>query len=178
MMQLEKRLSQADLSPFKDTKEKIMARSIIQYQDFRTEIALEKMNYIGYAESTARVLFNTGVRYIKSGKLPERENGFKKVREYINELKPKYTPLRPKDSERSTRTLRQNNYNRKPKQKEPVIEATVPKITEKFNYGLNIDGKFQIFNTEFERACYLKAISDFKIPVEYKLCHVKVDYEV
>lgn len=171
MMQIEEKFSKTDLSPFKDTKEKMMAKNIIQYQDYKTSIAIDKMNCIGYADNTIKAMFNCGVSYLKTGKTNSIINS---IIPYIEELKGRYVALKPKDSERRI------TYTKRIRKPAKVVEQPVETkktITETFTYGLEIDGKIQLFKSEDERTGYLRAVSDCNHKANIKLCHVKVEYE-
>lgn len=65
--QLEKNLKNKDLSVFKTEPIKLVAKQVVQYQDFRIGAALERINGMGLSQTTLKNYFNMGRAYIKKG---------------------------------------------------------------------------------------------------------------
>ena len=87
-----------------------LARNIIQYQHFKTNVILKKIDNAGYSQSTLRFYIDKGIGYIKTGK-KIRQLG--SLCEYLDECMNKHIqPLTPKNEEKRiefNRTYRNND---------------------------------------------------------------------
>ena len=75
LAQLEKNLRDKDLSVFKVEPKKLLAKQIVQYQNFNYSSAKAKINRMNYSENTLKNYFFAGREYIKQKKKEERSSG-------------------------------------------------------------------------------------------------------
>ena len=68
LAQLERNLRDKDLSVFKVEPKKLLAKQIVQYQNFNYNSAKAKINRMNYSEDTLRQYFFAGKEYIKQKK--------------------------------------------------------------------------------------------------------------
>lgn len=167
-MTFEERLQAINPQPFADIKEKRIAKGIIQYQNFRTNIALERIDFTGYGKSSAIMLFNTGVAYLNTGNIASR--GFGKIKQYIDEMRKQYTPLTPKESERR---IKCGGKKRTATIIEPKVNVQ-PKVTETFIYGVETSKGIIPYQKEED---FLTAVRTLDyVGVEYKKLHLQIEY--
>lgn len=179
MMEIEKNLATTDLNPFKNIKEKRMAKGIIQYQNFMTKVALEKIDYTGYSLPTAKNMFQEGLRYLKTGTYC-KSSGVGTLIKYIDEYKSRFVALTPKDSERR-RTANKSNKAQSTSRVKQVAQSkpvTSPiSVTEMFNFGIEMNGQFHKFKSADERCGFLRALKYVNNDSDIKLCHMTISYE-
>ena len=146
MMEIEKRLAQADLKGIqKDQQLRALARDIVKYQLFKTSKAIHKIQSC-FSKSTTASYFNAGVGYLRHNtqKAGVNQNLYKLIQEYVDQHT---QPLVPSKSEKA-RIL--PSRSQKPrKAKITTIKLDLPKqVTEQFVYGVKKDNHIIIMPSE------------------------------
>ena len=154
MMEIEKKLATTDLSGLKDAPLKLFAKHCVQYQDFKTNVALQKFNckILGLKESTIKLFLM--VQYLTS----ETElNGVnRKLFNFIDEIinTNQFVSLTPSLADKRKQYVR--NKSEKYEINVPVIKKEQPKLIEKFFYGIRKDNTIMLFNTEREQNAFIQ----------------------
>lgn len=168
MMKIEQDFAKKDLSVFKKQPLELIAKQIVQYQNYKTSAALKLINRMSYSEASLNTFFNKGRLYLKTG------NKYAKcgnLYSYIDDWTEKHIqPLVPKPEEK---------YEYKPKvrknnNKEKIIIKIPQKLTENFEYGVKIENKVYIFNTEKECEAFIQGIKLFSDD-DTKIVHIKIE---
>lgn len=168
MMKIEKEFAKKDLSVFKRAPLELIAKQIVQYQNYKRSVALKLINRMSYSESSLNSFFTKGRLYLKTGnKYAKAGNLYK----YIDSWTEKHIqPLVPKPEEK---------YEYKPKaktnNKQEKITIKIPqKLTENIDYGVKIENKIYIFDTEKECKAFIQGIKLFSNN-EAKIVHIKLE---
>lgn len=100
LAQLEKNLKVKDLSVFKVEPKKLLAKQIVQYQNFNYNSAKAKINRMNYSEKTLKLYFFAGREYIKQKKRRKSVpvNLYNQIDYWLNQ---KLQPLTPSESEKA-----------------------------------------------------------------------------
>ena len=156
MMEIEKKFATTDLSELKDAPLKLFAKHCVQYQDFKTNVALQKFNckILGLKESTIKLFFDGALSYIKYG---VKTNGVKrKLFNFIDEIinTNQFVPLTPSLADKRRQLTR--NKSKKYEINVPVIKKEQPKLIEKFVYGIRKDNTIMLFDTEREQNAFIQ----------------------
>ena len=156
MMEIEKKLATTDLSGLKDAPLKLFAKHCVQYQDFKTKVALQKFNckILGLKESTIELFFNGAISYIKNG---AKINGVnRKLLNFIDEIinTNQFVPLTPSLADKRIQYVR--NKSEKYEINVPIMKKEQPKLIEKFIYGIRKDNTIMLFDTEQEQNAFIK----------------------
>ena len=162
MMKLEKALAQTDLGVFGNAPAQIMAKEILRYQKFSVGAALEKINRTSYSASTAKILLQQGFRYLETGTY-NPHTGFKRVAQYIDELKNRISPLTPAADEARKIRKRRSDFGATKVVKQAAVLPIVnmpTDITEKFEYfvQINDDRQLHIWNTASECSAFIAGL--------------------
>ncbi len=101
LAQLERNLKEKDLSVFKVEPMKLLAKQIVQYQNFNYNSAKAKINRMNYAENTFKCYFFAGREYIKQNKRRKNipTNLYNQIDYWLNQ---KLQPLTPSEGEKAT----------------------------------------------------------------------------
>lgn len=100
LAQLEKNLKEKDLSVFKVEPMKLLAKQVVQYQNFKFSSAKLKINRMSYSEISVKNYFYKGIDYIKN----KKKDGRTPTRffDYIDFwLSQKLQPLTPSEKEKA-----------------------------------------------------------------------------
>lgn len=100
LAQLERNLRDKDLSVFKVEPKKLLAKQIVQYQNFNYNSAKAKINRMNYSENTLKNYFFAGKEYIKQKKRKKGipVNLYNQIDYWLNQ---KLQPLTPSESEKA-----------------------------------------------------------------------------
>ena len=100
LAQLERNLRDKDLSVFKVEPKKLLAKQIVQYQNFNYNSAKAKINRMNYSEKTLELYFFAGREYIKQKKRRKNvpANLYNQIDYWLNQ---KLQPLTPSESEKA-----------------------------------------------------------------------------
>jgi hypothetical protein len=149
------------------------AKEVVQYQNFRTAVALEKMQYM-----KDRQTFNMAVGYVKYGTRHPNiiSKAFKAALDEC--IKNHVQPLTPKQDEvRQKRGCGGQNLKKHYQKKDAVVpiatlEVVNEKLTETFEYGVMQGNNIRIFNSEEEARQFRDNLVFFSAK-EIKLVEVK-----
>ena len=152
-----------------DAELEIRAREIIRYQNFKSKIALAKMNC-----DMPKVVFDSGVNYIRKGKINKRVMSKKLLKTLDNCVKNCLQPLTPSLEER--RIFRKNEFQKKDV-KLPVakLEILNKSVTSKFEYGVKINDTIKIIGSEKEASAFIKGMRFMEPHAEAVLVEVEIN---
>lgn len=131
--QLERNLKNKDLSVFKTDPMRLIAKQIVQYQNFKFCAAKKKINRINLTEGSLRNYFVNGKKYIKTGiKCPSVAKGlFENIDFWLNQ---KLQPLTPSEEDKALECSKRNKKKeafvqneKEPKHAEDVSETNEAK---------------------------------------------------
>lgn len=171
MMPIEEKFASTDLSIFKTEPLKLIAKQIVQYQNFKPRIALKKMNHLHFSKGMVTNYLTFGRKYLREGF--RHRGASSKLYNYIDEWKEKQLqPLVPKDDEKAIERKHTVRAIDTKAVEEPVrtvsIHAKSPlSVTSEFYYGVKIENTIKIFDTEKECKACLKGL---------KLADIKASY--
>lgn len=133
-----------------DEQIKNRAYEIVRYQNFKTKIALKKMNC-----TMPKLTFDSGVAYIKRGTVNKAVLSTRLIKEIDNYLNKCVQPLTPMHSER--RVIFSKKYQQKDA-KPPVsnLEIVNNPVTSKFKYGVQIGHCIKVLDSEKEARGFIK----------------------
>ena len=122
MMTLERKLAQEDLNKFKTDPLKLLARQFVQYSRHKTSFAMQKINRMGYSETTAKFMFEKSCQYLSGSKGVKGLN--KKLVLYLDEcVANAVQPLQPsKENERRIVGVRAQRIDRKRDEEKAITE--------------------------------------------------------
>ena len=146
---LEADLKNKDIrTQFKQEPLRQLARQIVQYQDFTTKTALEKMNTGAYTDWTARQYFQDGRKYIKTSKKVRNGKNPPNLYHYIDEfLEQKLQPYTPKENERAKiKKVQLSTPKYEPQKVEvPVVRKQPTPKQNNDKYGVLINNSVKIY---------------------------------
>ena len=125
-----------------------IAKWIVKYQNFKLNIALEKIDTDFCSKLTLKNYLVRGLRYLKTGK---KTSGVKTaLYDFLEEELEKHTqPLRPTFSEQKQAYRR--DYTKK-ENIPPIVPVTLKKVQKpliaNFEYGIRIENDIKIFKNE------------------------------
>lgn len=151
MMKIEKDLQNKDLSAFKTTQAKELAKKILQYRNFKTKFALENINYTPYTYLTATQIFNKSLVYLSTGK---KSKGLPlEICHYLDKLKGYTTPLTP------TATQKRLKFAPRKKQQSQHVKQIQPQqLTSRFLYIIKANGEYHVHEKEHDHDLFIKAL--------------------
>lgn len=149
MMEIERKLSTSDLNQFKVAPMEHFVKEVLKYRLWKTEKALEKMNYAPLKRVTAEFYFNNIIRYFNGG-----NNTLSKP---YKELVEKYRVICPLEPE--TGCKRTSFQTRKSKKSEPIVsevkkEPLVKSLIQSFIYAVKVGNMLMTFNTQSEAKAF------------------------
>ena len=157
-----------DLSVFKLAPLELIAKQIVQYQNYKTSVALKLINKMSYSEASLNSFFTKGRLYLKTGNKNAKCGN---LYNYIDNWTEKHIqPLVPKPEEKYDYRPKTNVKN---KQEKTVVKEP-KKITEKFDYGVKIENKVYIFDTEKECEAFIQGTKLFSND-NVKIVHIKIE---
>lgn len=168
MMKIEKELAKKDLSVFKHAPLELIAKQIVQYQNYKTSVALKLINRMSYSKASLNSFFTKGRLYLKTGNKNAKCGN---LYNYIDNWTEKHIqPLVPKPEEK---------YEYKPKvktnNKQEKIKIKAPqRLTEKIDYGVKIENNVYIFDTEKECEAFIQGTKLFGNN-NAKIVHIKIE---
>lgn len=172
MMELEEKLAKTDLNVFKMKPLEHLAKEIVRYQLFKTEVALSHINYATLSKSTAIYYFNNAVRYL-NGKANSLSKPF---RANLDKFSKEYTPLRPKEEDkRQDYSLRTNHKTTKPDIVKPDIIENIPepkRITEEIIYGVVFNNVIVTYDTAKELNAFKQGVKFADNSIKMKEIHL------
>lgn len=155
------------------------ALAIVKYQDFKTKIAVEHVNYDSSRE-TIENYFGCGVSYIKSNFKVKHRSIPPKIYDYIDEFIAQHVqPLTPSAADRRSEYKQRKNIYHGKNAVPPIAKLEIVKkqITEKYDmYGIKLpNGHIIPCKSEDYSAGYLAALRDNNIDTtDYKTILLKV----
>lgn len=193
MSTFEERLNQLNLAPFKGSEQtsskqikndlyKLLIKQLWKYQNFKNEVALEKINRMHYQKHTVVNYMSMLRGYVATGKkrLDTMSENFYSI---IDDLRDKHEAvLTPSEDDKFVPRRAYMNYKNKHNDeviilnKEPVVQEVISELKPAFQkFGVLCENKIRVFDTkEYCNGfidCY-KTIGDGK---EVKL--IKITYE-
>lgn len=163
------------IDEFMQKKLEKCAEFIVKYQKFKTNFVLEKLyaEGINLARPTLFNYVNYGIAYILYGKKSRAipENLYRNIDRFIETH---LQPLTP--SEENKRRIVRKKYTEKdtilPIEKIPEVKA---KITENFEYGVKIDNRIILFQSEENMEQFIKNLKFVNPEIELKAVTVSYD---
>lgn len=144
----------------KNKKLRDFALAIVKYQNFKTNVALPKINY-DCSDNTKHSYFNCGISYLKTGVI---QKGIpSKLYEYIDEFKKQCVqPLTPSRLEKRRDFKPRKNRAAGLSAIPPVARLDIVKrqLIEPFEYALKCNDLFLHCKSRDFAEGYLKALSD------------------
>lgn len=171
MMEIEKKLAQTDLNVFKTAPAELLARQIVQYQNFSNKAAMSKINCMSYSPSAVRNYLTLGISYIKNGyKTRSVPTSIYNAIDMWQEKN--LQPLTPAAGEERKFKKKKISEIVKPK----VSVPDVPKVlTEKFEYGIKMGNTIKIYDSEEQCKVFIDALDFARVDTEHKLVMVMID---
>ena len=164
---MDKALDELKIKRFND-----IAETIIKYQNYKTDIAVSKMdNSLG--KSTRLNYLMYGIRYLKTGyKSCIVPSSLYKALD--NCVEKHIQPLRPSADE--AKRIYNRDYTRK-ENKPPVarLKMVQKPVTEKFTYGIKIGDKIALQKSEAEAKAFLNGVKFVDNTLDIKLVSVNWD---
>ena len=155
------------------------AINTVKYQNFKTRVALEKMD-----TPMTEIMFSAGVSYIKYGTINKALGKAFKI-QLDKAIEEHVQPLVPREEEkrlsymyhRGTRLKTKKQVEAQKKETElPIQKLEVVKnpLTETFEYGVMVDKNLRIFDTEDEAKQFMYNLRFF-CDKDMKLVEVKIN---
>ena len=143
----------------KNKKLRDFALAIVKYQNFKTNVALPKINY-DCSDNTKMSYFNCGISYLKTGVMHKGIPS--KLYEYIDEFKKQCVqPLTP--------SILEQRQEKKARNKAAGLSAIPPvarldivkmPLIEHFEYALKCNNQFLLCRSKDFAEGYLEALKD------------------
>lgn len=132
-----------------------VAETIIKYQNYKTDIAISKMdNSLGKSTRINYLMY--GIRYLKTGykSCIVPSSIYKALDKCIEKH---IQPLRPSESEK--KRVHKRDYTKK-NNNPPVsrLKMVQKPVTEKFTYGVKVNDNIVLQKSEIEAKAFLKGI--------------------
>ena len=163
-----------------------LAKWIVQYQNYKTKVALNFAPNCNLKEKTLTTYFSNGYIYIKTKKQTYKSNS--KLFAFIDKcIENCVTPLRPKSDEK--RSIYNNLHQKKdfvsPVQialKQIEVKSEVEKEVKNVEYGILLDNNIIIKNDEANTRSFIKgieyAINNYDKLKNSKPQIIKISYEI
>lgn len=152
-----------------DEQIKNRAIEIVRYQNFKSKIALEKMNC-----TMPKIVFDSGVSYVRKGKINKQVMSKKMLEALDNCVKTCVQPLTPSFEER--RIFRKNEFQKKdvtpPASKLEIVNKLV---TSKFEYGVKIGDCIKMLDSEKEAKAFIQGAKFVDHEIEWKLVEMELN---